>query len=165
MRQPEKNRDNEHSPPDRQFDVMLHSAGDFRHKRWPARVSNRNSSGSRRGNEAVGCARLPGSPPRYLGGYGHGFSRNLFDRLEPLFALTIRGQIRRRFHIEQPESTVVGTETFLALTHGWGSACDLFRQPRQTEGVITQTSYFLRRKCCSELLASGRDCIGKFLGG
>ena len=27
-------------------------------------------NGSRRGNEADGCARLPGSPPRYLSGYG-----------------------------------------------------------------------------------------------
>src|SRR6266581_1135365 len=27
---------------------------------------------SRRGNEADGCARLPGNPPRYLGGYGSG---------------------------------------------------------------------------------------------
>src|SRR6266581_1789931 len=26
--------------------------------------------GSRRGNEADGCARWPGNPPRYLGGYG-----------------------------------------------------------------------------------------------
>src|SRR5437867_4511597 len=164
MRQPEKNPDNERSPPDRQFDVMLHSAGDFSHKRWPARVSNRNSSGSRRGNEAVGCARLPGSPPRYLGGYGHGISRNLFDRLEPLVAFAIRGQLPGRFHMEQAESTVAGTETFLALAHGRGSARDLLRQPRQTEGVITQTSYFLRRKRRSELLASGGDCGRKFLG-
>src|SRR6266852_3547920 len=30
----------------------------------------RLSKGSRRGNEADGCARLPENPPRYLGGYG-----------------------------------------------------------------------------------------------
>src|SRR5438876_11098697 len=97
MRQPEKNPDNERSPPDRQFDVMLHSAGDFSHKRWPARVSNRNSlgaclkNGSRRGNEADGCARLPGNPPRYLGGYGAwGFCRHAPRRnmkLIPSFAI------------------------------------------------------------------------------
>src|SRR6266705_3961345 len=32
--------------------------------------TNRNLIGSRRGNEADGCARSPGNPPRYLGGYG-----------------------------------------------------------------------------------------------
>src|SRR5437867_11859580 len=34
-------------------------------------------NGSRRGNEAENCARLPGNPPRYLGGYGAwGFLRH-----------------------------------------------------------------------------------------
>ena len=37
-------------------------------------------NGSRRGNEADGCARLPGNPPRYLGGYSAwGFFRHAFN--------------------------------------------------------------------------------------
>src|SRR5207249_11529364 len=48
-------------------------------------------NGSRRGNEADGCARLPGNPPRYLGGYGAwGFCRHAPRRnmkLIPSFAI------------------------------------------------------------------------------
>src|SRR6266851_8697331 len=37
-------------------------------------------NGSRRGNEADGCARLPGNPPRYLVGYSAwGFFRHAFN--------------------------------------------------------------------------------------
>src|SRR2546422_10847428 len=37
-------------------------------------------NGSRRGNEADGCAHLPGNPPRYLGGYSTwGFFRHALN--------------------------------------------------------------------------------------
>src|SRR5713101_5973059 len=37
----------------------------------------KTKNGSRRGNEADSCARLPGNPPRYLGGYGACFTHAL----------------------------------------------------------------------------------------
>src|SRR5438552_7729919 len=100
-------------------------------KRRPAGcISACLKNSSRRGNEAEGCARLPGNPPRHLGGYGAwGFFRQALSLTAVLLAVVFQS----RAGIPPAEELLPQDTLFMVTVPDFGKIREIFQASPQIQ--------------------------------